>query len=153
MHSFKSKILFLILGILIITTFIFLVLTQKEVERAMLNAARDTARNMLHLVKLNVENEYQSLLYHKEYALVRYKEQLQNVVGIVESHLDSYYEMFEKGILNETEAQQLALKSVEKFRFGKNDYFYIYDLELYAISHPDPNIRGKDMSDYLDVTG
>ncbi len=153
MHSFKSKILFLILGILIITTFIFLILTQKEVERAMLNAARDTARNMLHLVKLNVENEYQSLLYHKEYALVRYKEQLQNIVGIVESHIDSYYEMFEKGILNEAEAQQLALKSVEKFRFGKNDYFYIYDLELYAISHPDPNIRGKDMSDYLDVNG
>ncbi|NQV17757.1 MAG: cache domain-containing protein [Armatimonadetes bacterium] len=153
MHSFKSKMLFLILGILIITTFIFLIFTQKEVERAMLNAARDAARNMLHLVKLNVENEYQSLLYHKEYALVRYKEQLQNVVGIVESHLDSYYEMFEKGIINEAEAQQLALKSVEKFRFGKNDYFYIYDLELHAISHPDLNIRGKDMSNYLDVNG
>jgi len=153
MHSFKSKMLFLILGILIITTFIFLIFTQREVERAMLNAARDTARNMLHLVKLNVENEYQSLLYHKEYALVRYKEQLQNVVGIVESHLDSYYEMFEKGILKEAEAQRLALKSVEKFRFGKNDYFYIYDLELHAISHPDPNIRGKDMSNYLDVSG
>ena len=153
MNTFKTKMLFLILGILVITTVIFLVLTQNEVEKAMLNSSHKTARDILHLVKLNVESEYKSLLFHKEYALGRYKEQLQNVVGIVVSHIDSYYEMFEKGILSEEDAKRFALKSVEQFRFGNNDYFYIYDLTLYAISHPDPNVLGTDMTNFTDIKG
>ena len=153
MNTFKSKMLLLILGILIVTTIVFMLLTQKEVEQAMLGAGEKSARNMLHLVMLNVQNEYKSLLFHKQYALERYKQQLQNVVGIVASHIDSHYDMYQKGVLSKEDAKQLALESVEKFRYGYKDYFYIYNMDLYAISHPDPNIKGKDMSEYVDVKG
>lgn len=153
MRSFKLKMLLFVLGILVITTSMFMLFTQKEVEKAMLGASEEAARHFLSIVELDVKNQYENLVAHKEYSLERYKQQLKNVIGLVESHVDSFYELFEKGILTEEQAKEAALRSVEKFRFANNDYFYIYDQDMVAISHASDKIRFKDMSEFQDVHG
>ena len=151
--SFTTKMLLLILVILICTTIAFMLLTQHEVEKIMWNTVTASVHDMRKLISLYVNNEYRGLLFHKEYALNRYKEQIKNVTGIVISDIDYYHSLYEKGILSEQDAKAFALESVENSRYGNNDYFYIYDTDLTAISHPDPNIKGKDMTEYQDVKG
>ncbi|NQV17810.1 MAG: cache domain-containing protein [Armatimonadetes bacterium] len=107
----------------------------------------------LELIKMNIENEYSSIIFHKHYAREKYKEQLQNVVNIAISNIEYFYNQFKKGNLTKEQAQQFALESVEDFRFGKNDYFYIYNSSGIAISHPNPNFKDSDMSEYLDIKG
>ncbi|HHI88190.1 MAG TPA: HAMP domain-containing protein, partial [Candidatus Cloacimonetes bacterium] len=127
--------------------------TQHEVENIMWDTVTASVHDMRKLISLYVDNEYRSLLFHKEYALDKYKQQLENVTGIVISNIDYYHSLYERGILSEQDAKAFALESVENFRYGNNDYFYIYDTNLVAISHPDPNIKGKNMTDYQDVKG
>ena len=149
--SFTTKMLLLILVILICTTVAFMLLTQHEVEKIIWDTVTASVHDMRKLISLYVDNEYRSLLFHKEYALNRYKQQLKNVTGIVVSDIEYYHSLYEKDILSEQDAKAFALESVEKFRYGNNDYFYIYDTDLVAISHPDPNIKGTDMTEYQDV--
>jgi len=130
-----------------------MLLTQHEVENIMWDTVTASVHDMRKLISLYVDNEYRSLLFHKEYALDKYKQQLENVTGIVISNIDYYHSLYERGILSEQDAKAFALESVENFRYGNNDYFYIYDTNLVAISHPDPNIKGKNMTDYQDVKG
>ncbi|MCD6329406.1 MAG: cache domain-containing protein [Candidatus Cloacimonetes bacterium] len=151
--SFTTKMLLLILIILMCTTISFMLFTQYEVEKIMWNTVTASVHDMRRLISLYVENEYRGLLFHKEYALNRYKEQLKNVTGLVISDIDYYHSLYEKGVLSEQDAKAFALESVENFRYGNNDYFYIYNTDLVAISHPDPLIKDSDMTEYQDVKG
>lgn len=151
--SFRSKLLLFIICILVVSSAALMLLTRSEIAKTMHEAAGDAARNQLLLVRLNVENEYKSILYHKDYAMQRYKEQIRNVVGLVISHIDDYHRMYEQGILTEEQARELAARSVRKFKFGNNDYFFIYDMKGVNISHPDPSLYRKDLSQFKDVKG
>ncbi|MBN1948916.1 MAG: hypothetical protein JW784_04160, partial [Candidatus Cloacimonetes bacterium] len=86
--SFRIKIILLCVSLLIILSVIFMFMTQLQVKHVMLGTTRNSARDILHLVKLDVENQYHSLQYHREYALSRYKIQLLNVMSLALSHLD-----------------------------------------------------------------
>lgn len=151
--SFRVKIILLCVSLLIVLSVVFMFMTQLQVKRVMLGTTRNSARDILHLVKLDVENQYHSLQYHREYALSRYKIQLLNVMSLALSHLDNFYDLAERGILTEDQARQEALQSVSRFRYENNDYFYIYDQNLRAISHPDTALLNRDMADYQDVHG
>jgi phosphoserine phosphatase RsbU/P len=152
-NTLRTKLVLFIISILIISSIAMMLLTGYEVKRTTRNSSGEAARNQLYLVKLNIENEYKSILYHKEYALLRYKEQLKNVVGLITSHIDEYYGLFKAGILSEEQAKHLAAESVRRFKFGNNDYFFIYDMKGLNISHPDPNLYRHDLSQFRDVKG
>ncbi|MDP8217461.1 MAG: cache domain-containing protein [Candidatus Theseobacter exili] len=153
LRTFRSKFFLLIFCIIFITTAVFVLLSRNEVEKTMLLSGEDTAKDMLHLVALNVANEYKSMNYHKKYALNKYKQQLKNVMRLLFSHLNSFYSLYEQGLLSEEQAQQQALESVRNFIYGNDDYFYIYNKEMMNLSHPDPKVFGKDMNDFVDVHG
>ena len=151
--NFRMLIVGLVVGVLAMTALAFMFFTRSEVTRAMLAAGDESAGNILQVVDLNIENEYKNLTSFKEYATGRYRDQLKNLVGIVIQQIDSYHALYEKGVLSEEEAQRQALEAVEKLRYGNNDYFYIYDRNDVAISHPDPRIKGRNMADSTDDRG
>ena|GEM_PF-448325 len=143
-----------VIGVITIATITFMFLIEKETERAMLEAEEESARNVLQLTLLNIENEYNSLLFYKKSSLENRKRELKNLVLLAVSYIDEYYEKYEKGILSEEGAQRLAAEGVKRFRYGNNDYFSIYDKDFKTISHPDPVfLRGKDVSELKDIRG
>ncbi|MFH0878659.1 MAG: cache domain-containing protein, partial [Lentisphaerota bacterium] len=151
--NFRVLIVGLVIGVLLMTALAFMFFTRAEVTRAMLVAGDESAGNVLQVVGLNIENEYKNLTSFKEYATRRYREQLKNLVGIVIQQIDSYYALYEKKALSEEDAQRQALEMVEKLRYGNNDYFFVYDRNNVAISHPDPRVKGRDISDFKDDRG
>ena len=152
-RSFKTKILFLTVTILLLSSVPFMISTMKGFEEAMYEAGEESARNVLRLVMLNIENEYKSLIFHKEFTLEMRKRQMKNVATLVYDNFDKFYELFKEGKLSQREAQLKALEWARSLRYSNNDYFFIYNRELTAISHPDPTVMGKNLADYQDPKG
>lgn len=152
-RSFKTKIFLLTVTILVISSVAFMISTMRGINKAMYEAGEESARNVLELVMLNIENEYKSLIFHKESTLKMRKKQMKNVVFLVYANFDKFYELFKEGKLSEREAQREALEWARSLRYANNDYFFIYNRELTAISHPDPTVMGRNLADYQDPKG
>ncbi len=152
-RTFRLKLLLLVIGILVISTFAVMFFTTQEVEKTMRRQSGEEAQNQLNLVKLDIENEYRSILYQKEYAMERYKVQLKNMVSVLVAYLDVVYGLYEKGTLTEKQAREMVSETVGKFKYGTEDYFLIYDMEGVVLSHPDKSIMHQNRSHWQDVKG
>ena len=49
--------------------------------------------------------------------------------------------------------QKQAILAIKKMSYGKNDYFWINDLNHFMISHADPRLEGKDQTNLKDPNG
>jgi len=151
--SLRQRMLFVMIGVLIVTTATYMFLVQKEVEKEMSEAEEQAARNVLRLVMLNIESKYKDLLFYKKAALERHKRELKNVTSLVVAHIDEYYEKYKRGLLSEEEAKRQAAEEVRRLRYGNNDYFFIVDRNYITLSHPFPELIGKNVSDLKDIKG
>lgn len=138
------------LGVIAAASMIF---TGREVTRSMIDRGDAEARDILRVIHLNLENQKSGLDFFKNYAEQQYRQRLRDLVGVVVSEVDYFYTLQESGLMSEEQAKTAALDAVQKMRYGHNDYFFIYDRNNVAISHPDPNVRGRDMSQYTDING
>jgi sigma-B regulation protein RsbU (phosphoserine phosphatase) len=145
--------LLLVLVVIVATAGPIVYFTLSEFTGEMITEEARSARNVLDLVQLNIENEYKGIKFYEEKALERRKEALRAHTQILFASFDKWAELAEKGELSLEEAQKAALSSVVTLRYGNGDYFYVYDMNLVAIGHPDPNIQGRDMSEHKDRSG
>ena len=152
-RTLKSKILLLVLIVLPTATVFFIVLSKTEIESALYHREQEASKNVLYLVLQTIENQYQDLIYHNRTVLDMRKEAMKDLSGVVISTIDGFYERFKKGLLSESEAKQQALERVKTFRYGSDDYFFVYDTDYIAISHPDPVFKGRTLKDYRDAKG
>ncbi len=152
LSSLKSRILSGILGILFLTGFSFLFLVLGASEKVLLNVQREHAHNMTETVLLNVENEYQSILFHKEASLYKRKSELGNIIALAVASVDGYYRNFKSGMMRESEAKARAAKVLEDFRYDDGTgYIWINDTERpypRMIMHPIlPELDGTILDD------
>lgn len=138
---------------LIAMTVAIVFFTRTEVNEAMVRTGDEEARNILKVVKLNIENQQQDLLFFQRYAEKKYERQLKNLVSIVVSQVDTFHRLAAQGLMTEDQAKKAALESVHRLRYGNNDYFFIYDQNGVAVSHPDPRVRGRNMTQVKDEKG
>jgi sigma-B regulation protein RsbU (phosphoserine phosphatase) len=152
-RTFKAKILLLVLIVLLTAAAFFIGLSKREIESALYQREQEASKNVLYLVLQTIENQYQNLIYHNRTVLEMRKEAMKDLSGVVISTIDGFYERFRKGLLSEHEAKQQALERVKTFRYGSDDYFFVYDTDYTAISHPDPLFTGRKLKDYRDAKG
>ncbi len=143
----------IVISALAVTALAFMMFTGHEVNRSTLEQGDKEALNILRVIMLNLEDHKTGLDFFRSYAHQRYEQQLRDLVAVVISHLDYLHGLQLKGILSEEQAKKAALDSIQHARYGNNDYFFIYNRQNVAISHPDPKVRGHDMSDTTDVHG
>jgi len=152
-RTFRAKILLLVLIVLLTAAVFFIVLSKREIESALYHREQEASKNVLYLVLQTIENQYQDLIYHNRTVLEMRKEAMKALSEVVISTFDDFYERFKKGLLSEYQAKQQALERVKTFRYGSDDYFFIYDTDYTAISHPDPLFMGRKLKDYRDAKG
>ena len=151
--SFTAKLLLLIAAILVVSAALTMFLTGREVKNIVHEKSVEESKNQIRIMRLGIENEYRSIVYHREYALERYKIQLKNLLAILVSHLDTLSELSRKGILSEQQAKSIAADSIKKMQYGDKDYFLVYDAQGVVIAHPDKSIIGKNRSEFVDSRG
>jgi methyl-accepting chemotaxis protein len=58
------------------------------------------------------------------------------------------------GALSQTQAQQLALATLDRLRYGGNEYFWVNDMSPRMVHHPiKPQLDGRDVSGMKDPQG
>jgi sigma-B regulation protein RsbU (phosphoserine phosphatase) len=151
--SIKTRMLLLIVIIMVVTLVATVVFTMKDFEKAIQDAGRESAKNIMRLVMLDIDNEYKGLQFYKQSVLEERREQLKNVTAVVFSALKDFYRTSRKGLLSRKKAQKLALNWIKDIRYGNDDYFFVYNTQMVAISHPDPKFMGKSLKNWRDIKG
>lgn len=89
-----------------------------------------------------------SIVSGNENRLERYRNEL---LANKKQELKHYTQIALISIANQS--PEASIETLRSLSYGNNDYFWINDLNHVMISHPDPNLMGKDLSDLKDVNG
>jgi hypothetical protein len=65
-----------------------------EVEHTMVRTEDEHARNLLHTVVLNVENEYESYRFHQTALLNERKAEVKHISGIALRQIEGFYNQY-----------------------------------------------------------
>ena len=152
-RSIKTKMLLLVVGILVVTALVLMLLTKRDLEKKMLEVEEKSVGNAIYLIKLNIENQYKSFLFHKLFLLKKHKNQMRNLASVIVSGIDRFYQMYESGLLQEEEAKSLALDWTRTLRYDEDAYFFVYDKHSTVLSHPNHDLIGKNMSTLKNIKG
>ena len=153
--SIKMKMLCLVVGIMAVTAVVLMLHTKREVGEQMLWAEEKSIQNAIYLTKLDLENQYKGLLYHKMTALVERKKEMRSLSAMAISTLESIQRMLQGGVLTvpEEETKTKALAWIKAVRYGKNARFFVYDERAVILSHPVQKYEGKNMWRVRDTKG
>lgn len=128
LKSLKFRILFGILAIVLLTNISNMFMVQTATKRVLYTAQKDNAHNLINTVFLNVENEYQSILFHKESSLERRKSELKNLNNIAVTIIEGFYNDSLNGLLSEADAQKQAIQVIKQLQYDDGvGYFWIND--------------------------
>lgn len=152
-HSIKTKVLLLFVGIMLTMALILIFITDRDVGRAVLEMEEKSIRNAMYLIKLNVENEYKNLLFHKLSMLSERKDHMKTLSSFVVAGIDDYHKMARRGLIAEADAKQLALDWTEGLRYANGAHFFVYDEAGVILAHPNSALVGKNFSAIKDVKG
>ncbi|NOZ68858.1 MAG: HAMP domain-containing protein, partial [Deferribacteres bacterium] len=152
-RTLKSRMLLLIVALVVFTSATFMLVARKEVINAMFNAEEESARNVLKLVMLQIESEYNDLIYYRKSSLELHKKHLKDIITLQEAAIRKLYERVKQGTIDEADAKKRILEELRSYRFGNNDYIWVSDYNSVLISHPDPRLYGRDYSRVRDVKG
>lgn len=153
MNSIRSQSLVFTFFALTALSLLFAFIAVEVVSRAMARAEEQAARNVLDMVYLQVESEYNDLEYFRNVLLQKHRDRLKDVVSIVEGELRDVYARVQRGELPESQARRQFLEGLRHVRFGNNDYIWVSNYRSVLISHPDPRLHNQDVSDLKDVKG
>ena len=151
-QTLQSRILLVVSGVVFITALTISFFAQREIEETISNSAEQHARDLMNTVLLNVETEYESLLFHKRSTLARRKSELKNIITLAFDYIDEYHQKQVDGLLSEKVAQQAALNTIRKLRYDDGvGYIWINDLGKpipRMIMHPTiPELDGEILDD------
>ena len=122
--------------------------------QAELYAQSDEAVGNIHTsVAAVIEAEYDDIERFRTTALDRRKASLQDVAAPLPVTLDALRLAVTEGTITQEDAQARALQLLKEVRFANNDYFFTYNRDLIAISHPDDRFEGRDLSGLQDPDG
>lgn len=151
-QTLRARILLVVSGVVFITALALSFFAQQGIEKAISDSAGHHARDLMHTVLLNVETEYESLLFHKRMTLARKKSELKNIMALAYSHIAEYHQKQRDGVISAQVAQRTAINAIRKLRYDDGvGYIWINDLTKpipRMIMHPTlPELDGQILKD------
>jgi len=123
------------------------------VTRSLTAQSEQEVSNVHAAIGALVQTEYNDIVAYRNDALEKRKQSLRDIAAPIAASLDEFAAAAESGELTTAQAQARSLDMVKRVRFGNDDYFFVYDLDLNAIGHPDDRIQGRNLSDMQDADG
>ncbi|WP_198552517.1 cache domain-containing protein [Psychromonas sp. MB-3u-54] len=147
-----SRILSVVAGVVLLTVLIITLLAQRSLENAVFIAEDQHAIDLLRLTLLNIDNEHQSLIFHREATLAMRKSAMKNIVTLAITQINSSYLKYKQGVITEEQAKQQAKDDIRRMRYDDGaGYLWINNLETplpKIIMHPIlPDLEGLLLDD------
>ncbi|MBF0564661.1 MAG: cache domain-containing protein [Nitrospirae bacterium] len=154
---FQSK-LFLqyfttLIAVIAIFVVVMYILNVPFIEHKVFDLEKSSSKTILDNVYEIVKSFDHNLESYRESVLAARKEELKSIVAVVESYIKNVGEDVEKGVLTRKEAEKRILGRLRKFSYRNKDYVFVADYSSRLLSHPNPDLNGKDVSALLDEDG
>jgi len=149
----KTKIIFLITSILIITAATIIYFTNKDIGKAMLDQQSMLSKNVLYLINLNIKGSYNNLVSDKINSVLRYKTVLKSHTDLTFKMVQQQIPYIEKKKLLPENAKKMIINLVNNSNNNKLGDLFIADanLKIIAHAHSDKLKIGKDISKFTDL--
>jgi phosphoserine phosphatase RsbU/P len=151
-NSLRTKIFLLVVLILALVAGSVMFFSKRGVETAMLDAEERSARNVLHLLALDIDGRYKTLLRDKVDAVTQRKSQVKNLSSLVLSGLRPFLNLAGQGVLSSEKAKTMALDWIVQLQY-KGAYIFVFNDQNQALYHPEEEYVGKDLSHIKDIKG
>lgn len=132
---------------------VYTVFAVNAVNSALTAQSEEAVSNVHSAISALVQTEYDDVASYQAQALERRKESLRDIAAPLVTSLDQWASAAADGELSAAQAQSRSLAMLKDVRFGNDDYFFTYDLDLNAIAHPDDRIQGRNLTDMQDADG
>ena len=149
--SIRSQIIFLVIALMTVTMTAIIVVSTRNFEEELRQLHIKLAQDTLQSALQTIDSEYQELTDYEVDTIVRRRELMANVGLNVLANIQIHRDLAQAGILTEHDAQQRSLVWIRNFRYGDNQYFFVYDKALRGLTHPDKNMIGKIWEGYQDL--
>ena len=150
--SLKTKMIFFITLIMIITGLVIVFYTSRDVEKTILQAEKSLAQNVLQLVDLNIQAGYNKLLYDKFDMIMVLKERLKGIADLCISVFEMNAKLHYQGVFNDREAKGNSLRWVKSIQIHKGDVFVFND-DYRIVAHPNAKMEGISIESLKDIKG
>lgn len=111
------------------------------------------AQTVLDNVYGTVEEIHRNLENIRQSQLLARKQELRNIIAVVESRADWLERQVLAGKLAREQAKRILLEELRHIQYGHGDYVWASDYRSVLVSHPDPKLNGADFSSQRDVRG
>ncbi len=150
--SLKTKMIFFITLIMIITGLVIVFYTSRDVEKTILQAEKSLAQNVLQLVDLNIQAGYNKLLYDKFDMIMVLKERLKGIADLCISVFEMNERLYHQGVFSDKDAKNNSLRWVKSIKIHKGDVF-VFNNDYRIIAHPNPKMEGISIESLEDIKG
>ena len=125
----------------------------QSIRNELSQQSREAVGNVHASVSALVQAEFDGIDLFRDQTLERRKQGLRDVAAPLIVALDELRASEAAGELTKEQAQSRALALLTAVRFGDDDYFFTYDMDLTAIGHPDERFQGRNLADTQDADG
>ncbi len=118
-QSLQNKILSVFVILISCSILLIMFIVSAKVKDAMVQAENKSAKNLLEIVMLNVESQYNTTCNQKQELIDDRKNQLKERVNNVLTFINAYYELSQLNLLSEGEAKKFVLSYLKKMRYDE----------------------------------
>ncbi|MFW6373738.1 MAG: diguanylate cyclase domain-containing protein [Thermodesulfobacteriota bacterium] len=147
--------IFISIGLLILGLFlIFYTVCTGLIQRTAYEAEVDAVRHSLDAAEALVRHFREDITLLRESLIQGQRQEIKNVTLVQEYFLNARFEDFQRGLFpTEEAAKQRTLSILAGQRYGNDQYFWVADYEGVLLSHPDPDLEGRNLSAVPDAEG
>ncbi|MFZ8911270.1 MAG: cache domain-containing protein [Candidatus Nanopelagicales bacterium] len=139
--------------VLSLSGLVYTAVAVNAVTSSLTDQSEQEVSNVNAAISALVQTEYNDIVSYRTQTLESRKQSLQDIAAPIVASLDEFAAAAQSGELTTAQAQARSLDMVKSMRFGNDDYFFVYDLDLNAIGHPDDRIQGRNLTDMQDADG
>ena len=151
--TFSQRVPLTIALVLSLSGLVYTTVAVNAVTSSLTEQSEQEVSNVNAAISALVQTEYNDIVSYRTQTLESRKQSLQDIAAPIVASLDEFAAAAQSGELTTAQAQARSLDMVKSMRFGNDDYFFVYDLDLNAIGHPDDRIQGRNLTDMQDADG
>ena len=151
--TFSQRVPLTIALVLSLSGLVYTAVAVNAVTSSLTDQSEQEVSNVNAAISALVQTEYNDIVSYRTQTLESRKQSLQDIAAPIVASLDEFAAAAQSGELTTAQAQARSLDMVKSMRFGNDDYFFVYDLDLNAIGHPDDRIQGRNLTDMQDADG
>ncbi len=151
--TFSQRVPLTIALVLSLSGLVYTAVAVNAVSSSLTDQSEQEVSNVNAAISALVQTEYNDIVSYRTQTLESRKQSLQDIAAPIVASLDEFAAAAQSGELTTAQAQARSLDMVKSMRFGNDDYFFVYDLDLNAIGHPDDRIQGRNLTDMQDADG